>query len=151
MRNIHMKKRFSEHPLLCFILMGLLLPAISIFIVVVDELMPQSLNENPFLFGVSFIHTFGITNLILYSIIANNRLFQSVRLRSIAFVCVATALVSYLIPYLTTPVLRGTKCGIDYLVHALLFSVLPALLPIFIKYAIWRIKRKPNVKQDDIA
>ena len=83
-----MKKRFSEHPLLCFILIGLLLPAISIFIVVVDELMPQSLNENPFLFGVSFIHTFGITNLILYSIIANNRLFQSVRLRSIAFVCV---------------------------------------------------------------
>ena len=80
MRNIHMKKRFSEHPLLCFILIGLLLPAISIFIVVVDELMPQSLNENPFLFGVSFIHTFGITNLILYSIIANNRLFQSVRL-----------------------------------------------------------------------
>ena len=97
-----MKKRFSEHPLLCFILIGLLLPAISIFIVVVDELMPQSLNENPF-------------------------------------------------PYLTTPVLRGTKWGIDYLVHALLFSVLPALLPIFIKYAIWRIKRKPNVKQDDIA
>lgn len=82
---------------------------------------------------------------------ALDRLFQSVRLRSIAFVCVATALVSYLIPYLTTPVLRGTKWGIDYLVHALLFSVLPALLPIFIKYAIWRIKRKPNVKQDDIA
>ena len=105
----------------------------------------------PVSFRVSFIHTFGITNLILYSIIANNRLFQSVRLRSIAFVCVATALVSYLIPYLTTPVLRGTKWGIDYLVHALLFSVLPALLPIFIKYAIWRIKRKPNVKQDDIA
>ena len=68
MRNIHMKKRFSEHPLLCFILIGLLLPAISIFIVVVDELMPQSLNENPFLFGVSFIHTFGITNLILNSL-----------------------------------------------------------------------------------
>ena len=146
-----MKKRFPEHPLLCFILIGLLLPAISIFIVVVDELMPQSLNENPFLFGVSFIHTFGITNLILYSIIANNRLFQTVRLRSIAFVCVATTLVSYLIPYLTTPVLRGAKWEIDYLVHALLFSVLPAVLPIIIKYAVWRIKRKQNAKQDDIA
>lgn len=146
-----MKRLLLEHPLLYFILMGLLLPAISIFIVVVDELMPQSLNENPLLFGVSFIHTFGITNLILYSIIANNRLFQTVRLRSIAFVCVATTLVSYLIPYLTTPVLRGAKWGIDYLVHALLFSVLPAVLPIIIKYAVWRIKRKQNAKQDDIA
>ena len=77
MRNIHMKKRFSEHPLLCFILIGLLLPAISIFIVVVDELMPQSLNENPFLFGVSFIHTFGITNPIVCNDAVKNKICDS--------------------------------------------------------------------------
>ena len=146
-----MKKLLSEHPLLYFILMGLLLPAISIFIVVVDELMPQSLNENPLLFGVSFIHTFGITNLILYSIIANNRIFQTVRLRHVLLACIATALVSYLVPYFTTPVLRGANWGIDFFVHALLFSVLPAVLPIIIKYAVWRIKLKQNAKQDDIA
>ncbi len=140
-----MKKLFNESPVFRFATLGLILPALSLFISVVQEIGRNSGGNpfsNPLFFFLSVIHVFGISNMVLYAVIANDKLFRAAGLKLVLPVCIVTTLASSLISYLVSPVLRVDGWIMNYFSHALKFSVLPGVLTIVIKYGFWRNKQR---------
>ncbi len=130
-------KAFIKKPIVLFSLLSLIKPALSCLLNVFKQ---TTLWESPLLIYIALIHVFGITSIILYSLIANRFLFQTSKLISILAICVIVGLISAWIGFLT-PAQLGSRWLMSYLQYSLLFSVLPAVVTVLIKYALWRRKK----------
>lgn len=91
-------------------------------------------------FFVGVLDVFGIINFIFFSIIVNSRVLKNLGLKRVMLSAVLTSFVSYFILCIPTFELRGDWFA-SSVELAFLFSVLPTVIAICIRYVIWKVQK----------
>lgn len=155
-----MKHFLTRHQYIHFLFCSLLLPCLDVLLIIFNTLGLGTLNADcpllnsvdwfvsmPFvavdflLFVLEFLAVLGIVNFIFFSIIVNSRVLANLGFKTVLLSTVVISCVSYFILCIPT-----FEPGMDWFVYfmelSLLFSVLPSVIAVCIRYAIWKTQQR---------
>lgn len=96
---------------------------------------------------LEFLDVSGIVNFTFFCILVNEKILKDLGIKVILLSTITTSLLSYFILYIPDISLENFWYVIS-LKSILLFSVLPAVVAVCIKYALWKIREKHTNRND---
>ena len=133
-----MKK--SMYQAIRLFLFSLLLPLLSLILKWLISIDPEIVYDSPVLFIV-ILHAFGLTNLVLYSIVVNPKTLENLGVcKTIAIALIAPA-IDLLIAQ-QSPQQLGSSWTYLYITFFLTTECVPTIIPIIVREFLRRIKQK---------
>lgn len=155
-----MKHSLTRNQYMHFLFCSLLLPCLDALLVLLNAFGLGALNADcpmlnsddwfisiPFvavdslLFVLEFLVVFGIVNFIFFSVIVNSRALATLRFKTVLLSTVVVSFVSYFILCIPTFEPR-IDWFVSFMELSLLFSVLPSVMAVCIRYAIWKTQQR---------
>ncbi len=149
-----MKPFLEKHPYLCLLLWSGILPLLSVALGLTYDAYNPLGDEviHPIVCGIvnvtwplwwilAVAHVFGVTELILYGSLVNDRMLETLGLKRILPTTLVTAMGSYFLMCLLQFPFYREGWGI-YLELGTLFAALPALAAVLVRYGLWRQRKR---------
>ena len=133
-----MKK--SVYQAIQLFLFSLLLPLLALIINSLKSLNPEIVYDSPFLLVV-IAHVFGLTRLVLYSIVVNQKTLENLGVcKTIAIALIAPAIDLLILQ--ESPQQLGSSWIYLYITYFLTTECIPTIIPIIVKEFLRRRKQK---------
>ena len=133
-----MKK--SMYQAIRLFLFSLLLPLLSLILKWLISIDPEIVYDSPVLFIV-ILHAFGLTNLVLYSIVVNPKTLENLGVcKTIAIALIAPAIDLLILQ--ESPRQLGNSWTCTYITFFVTLECIPTIIPIIVKEFLRRRKQK---------